>query len=83
MKKEIKTTDFQGLNLEKGGRASCRAGYPKMELIVVACIKDFEEAPDPAYLINNASEFIKVIYGSATTSHYISNNWLAGDARMD
>ncbi len=76
-------TSFQDLKLKKGEKATCTDGYPTPHhwTIVVECIKDFELAESRGYLINNPTEFIKIINSNLNvwgtlTNHYISPYWL-------
>ena len=76
---------FQDLNLEVGERASCYAGYPVKVAVIVECIKNFSEADDSDFILNNPFLFVKEInrskYGICT-SHFISSKWIADDYRF-
>lgn len=86
MKSKLKQVTFQSLNLEVGERASCEAGYPHKYLVVVECIKDFSEAKNEDYILNNHGEFVRVIERGLIgigTSHLISIGWVAEDVRFN
>ncbi len=86
MKSNLNRVSFQELNLEVGERASNNNTYPKESLVVVECIKDFADAPNDNYIINNSSEFVKVVeFGmiGLSTSHLISSDWVAEDVRFN
>jgi len=86
MKSKLNKTDFPSLDLTVGERASNDNTYPKKSLVVIECTKDFDTAPDKDYLINNATEFVKVVENGLiglSTSHLISSNWVAEDVRFN
>lgn len=71
---------FQYLKLEKGQKARCTAGYPKKVTVIVECIKDFSSAKEDLYIVDNATEFVKIVNAGRfnmglLTSHLISSSW--------
>ena len=65
---------FQDLKLKVDEMAQCNAGYPKKSLLIVKCIKDF----DNKTTVDNPRDYIKFVdtgkYG-ILTSHWISSDW--------
>ena len=72
---------LQELNLEVGQKASCIDGYLRQLKVTVECVKDFGNvrmwSKEADYIVNNTSEFIRVVSGEHLTSHNIGQNWFA------
>lgn len=71
-------TVLQALDLVKGERATCTAGYPHKGTVIVECIKDFDTASNSDDIVNNVRTYVKIVdrgqFG-LLTSHMISANW--------
>jgi hypothetical protein len=67
---------FPELNLCKGEKAMCTAGYPTPWTVTVEAVVDMPEvllfSKQYEDMINNPGSYIKVIEGSLITSHMIS-----------
>ena len=63
---------YQYLNLKKGERAVCDAGFPNVRMVSVRCIEDFTHVDEVRM---NPHQYIKVIDGELMETHLISPNW--------